>query len=614
MPNAFNFSASPFDCLNSQEQDLVRNSVDIAYFREGEIILDVGSTPTHLFIPIKGYVQQLENGEEVATYGPDDCFDGRGLIAGKVSSQFIASEEVVSYQLAKSTVTELISTNATFGALLFADLSKKLNALAERRSQYEINSLSLAQVSEAFLREIHIVDIDTSLFDVVRIFNDKRTNNVLVRSNDGSNKELGIFTTTSLQRAILAKSPLDSTPVGPLSNYKLITVEAKDHLYEALAIMIRHSVHRVIVMNEGQPIGTLEQVDLLSFIANSSSLVVQGILGAKTLDDLKEAANQITNLITLLHRNGTKVAMIGRLVQELNAKLFEKAWSLIATPDLQKNSCLFVMGSEGRGEQILKTDQDNGLILRDGYVPPHNLDALCQRMAGFEEGVSLEWLDGYMTALMSGPRRLSLDEWLPVMAEGVFERAFADPADAQAAREAIQARWDVLANQLDPEEILDDADVLRLAPLMIELTEEDKQRLVEEGHVKADELHMLEQTGEVWALGFIDATRDFPQDWPEADTETEEGQLFEECMTRVVTLTMTPEPELQFEPDPEAGYDMSAKTLEIIKASKVTKFGFVHNELYYQFDKSPNAPAATLPSRSRQVAASRPSSPTLAAA
>jgi CBS domain-containing protein len=381
MPNAFNFSASPFDCLNSQEQDLVRNSVDIAYFKEGETILDVGSTPTHLFIPIKGYVQQLENGEEVATYGPDDCFDGRGLIAGKVSSQFIASEEVVSYQLAKSTVTELISTNATFGALLFADLSKKLNALAERRSQYEINSLSLAQVSEAFLREIHIVGFDTSLFDVVKIFNDKRTNNVLVRSNDVSNKELGIFTTTSLQRAILAKSPLDSTPVGPLSNYKLITVEAKDHLYEALAIMIRHSVHRVIVMNEGQPIGTLEQVDLLSFIANSSSLVVQGILGAKTLDDLKEAANQITNLITLLHRNGTKVAMIGRLVQELNAKLFEKTWSLIASSDLQKNSCLFVMGSEGRGEQVLKTDQDNGLIIANDYEINAEVVSACDQFS-----------------------------------------------------------------------------------------------------------------------------------------------------------------------------------------------------------------------------------------
>ena len=381
MPNAFNFSASPFDCLNNQEQDLVKNSVDIAYFKEGEIILDVGSTPTHLFIPIKGYIRQLENGEEVAIYGPDDCFDGRGLISGKTSSQFIASEEVVSYQLAKSTVTELISTNATFGALLFADLSKKLNALAERRSQYEINSLSLAQVSEAFLREIHIVDFQTSLFDVVKIFSDKRTNNVLVRAEAPNSNELGIFTTTNLQRAILAKLPLESTPVGPLSNYKLITVQSKDHLYEALAIMIRHFVHRVIVMDEGRPIGTLEQVDLLSFIANSSSLVVQKILQAKTLDDLKEAATQITNLISLLHRNGTKVAMIGRLVQELNAKLFEKAWSLIASPELQKYSCLFVMGSEGRGEQILKTDQDNGLIIANDYEINAEVVSACEQFS-----------------------------------------------------------------------------------------------------------------------------------------------------------------------------------------------------------------------------------------
>ena len=59
MPNAFNFSSSPFDCLNIQEQKLVKDSVDIAYFKEGEIILDVGAAPTHLFILIKGYVRQI---------------------------------------------------------------------------------------------------------------------------------------------------------------------------------------------------------------------------------------------------------------------------------------------------------------------------------------------------------------------------------------------------------------------------------------------------------------------------------------------------------------------------------------------------------------------------
>ena len=378
MPNAFNFSASPFDCLNSQERKLVKDSVDIAYFKKGEIILEIGVSPTHLFIPIKGYVRQLENGDTVAVYGPDDCFDGRGLMAGKVSSQFVAAEEVVSYQLAKATVNTLIVDNATFGALLFADLSKKLIALAERRSQYEINSLSLAQVSEAFLREPQIVDANTNLFEVVRIFSDKRTNNVLVR--DGASR-LGIFTSTNLQRAILSGLVLESTAVGPLSNYKLITVQATDHLYEALAVMIRHSVNRVIVMTGDEPIGTLEQVDLLSFIANSSSLVVQKIVQAKTLDDLKVPAEQITNLISLLHRNGTRVSMIARLVQELNAKLFERTWSLIASPDLLSHSCLFVMGSEGRGEQVLKTDQDNGLIVANTFEISADVVRACDRFS-----------------------------------------------------------------------------------------------------------------------------------------------------------------------------------------------------------------------------------------
>jgi biopolymer transport protein ExbD len=55
------------------------------------------------------------------------------------------------------------------------------------------------------------------------------------------------------------------------------------------------------------------------------------------------------------------------------------------------------------------------------------------------------------------------------------------------------------------------------------------------------------------------------------------------------TLAMNPEPELQFEPDQDASYDLSAKVLNIIKGSKVTKFGFVHNELYSEFDKAAGA-------------------------
>ncbi len=64
------------------------------------------------------------------------------------------------------------------------------------------------------------------------------------------------------------------------------------------------------------------------------------------------------------------------------------------------------------------------------------------------------------------------------------------------------------------------------------------------------------------------------------------GQLVQNLS---ITRSMTPEPELQFQPDSEASYDLSTKVLNIIKGSKVTKFGFVGNEAYSEFNKPPGA-------------------------
>lgn len=58
----------------------------------------------------------------------------------------------------------------------------------------------------------------------------------------------------------------------------------------------------------------------------------------------------------------------------------------------------------------------------------------------------------------------------------------------------------------------------------------------------------------------------------------------------VATTRLRPEPELQFEPEPQASYDLSAKVLRSIKASGATKFGFVGNERYRAFTGGPEAP------------------------
>lgn len=361
MPNAFDFTSSPFDGLDADEQQLVRDAVDIAYFREGDTILEPGIEPSHLFVVIKGHVSQFDAGEMVATYGPHDCFDGRSLVAGRATSRFVAAEEVLAYELAKATVNTLISRNATFGALLFSDLSHKLGALAQRHSEREMHALTASRVAEAFLRPAHVVDADTGIVAVATLMQAQRTSSVLVR--DGA--RLGIFTNTGLQRAVLDGRALDTLAVRELATFRLVSISPDAPLFDALALMIQHQVHRLVVAQGDRIVGLLEQLDLLSFLSNHSYLITVQIVQAQDLDALAAQAARIGRFVALLYRGGTKVGQIGKLVQALNAKLFERTWQLVAPPGLVAESCLFVMGSEGRGEQLLKTDQDNGLILRD---------------------------------------------------------------------------------------------------------------------------------------------------------------------------------------------------------------------------------------------------------
>ena len=466
MPNAFNFAASPFDCLTPDEQALVRDGVDIAYFPEGAVVLDAGSAPTHLFVIIKGHVVQTEGDEVLASYGPDDSFDGRALVAGRAGSRFTVAEELIAYQLARETVGELIARNTAFGALLFSDLGHKLGTLAQRADRHELQSLTLARVDQAYLRAAHVVDAATDIVSVVRLFHAERTTSVLVSGLPQGG--LGIFTGTTLQRAILDGRPLERLAVGEFASQPVFTVRADDQLGDALVVLLRARVHRLAVLDaQGQVLGILEALDLFSFLANHSHLITVQIEQAADLQALEQAAAQITRLVAALHRGGTRVALMARLVQQLNARLFERAWQMLAPPDLVAHSCLFVMGSEGRGEQLLKTDQDNGLLLRDGYVPPQDLDAICARFSaqlqrfGYPEcpgGIMLSNPLWRGTVADFGRR---VREWLILPSpQGLMHLAIFLDAHAVAGDAALlaQVRRDLMALALDS-----DAQVARFA-------------------------------------------------------------------------------------------------------------------------------------------------------
>ncbi len=381
MPSAFNFSLSPFDALTPEQQARLRSRIDIAYYPEGAVVLEVGADTTCLWVNIKGHVAQMEGEDTVASHGPEDVWDGRALVAGRSSHRFVATEELLAYQLPRDVLMALVSENATFSALLFSDLGQKLSALSERSSAHELQSLTLSRVDEAFLRPAQVVDAQTDVLSVVRILHAHDARAVLVRDAQACPPTLGIFTHTAVQEALLSGRPLDATPVREFARFHLVSVKPSDTLGDALALLTRHRVHRLVVAEGDQVLGLLEALDVFGFLSGHSHQLALQIEAARSIEDLAAAASQMNGLLARLHRSGTRVGLIARLVQDLQARLFERAWALLAPPDLVANSCVLVMGSEGRGEQLLKTDQDNALVLRDGYEPPADLVGICARFS-----------------------------------------------------------------------------------------------------------------------------------------------------------------------------------------------------------------------------------------
>jgi CBS domain-containing protein len=82
-----------------------------------------------------------------------------------------------------------------------------------------------------------------------------------------------------------------------------------------------------------------------------------------------------------LHRQGVKVDAIAEITSDLNRRLFVKLFDLLAPPAVRAGGCLLVMGSEGRGEQTVRTDQDNGLLLA-GPVPEGEIAMFREAFSG----------------------------------------------------------------------------------------------------------------------------------------------------------------------------------------------------------------------------------------
>ncbi|MDX1795916.1 MAG: putative nucleotidyltransferase substrate binding domain-containing protein [Hydrogenovibrio sp.] len=358
---------APFSTLPEARLQAVAESMDVVYFPLGsKIEIDPESTlkeSSALYFVIKGKIAEYDaDGRQRALYAHHTFFGESVLLKREPALTYVVKEEAIVYRLTASVFLELIEI-PQIANYFSDDITFKLDQFHKNLQIASSSEALMGVVEDAPQHALVQVAAQTSIQACVQQMVAENVDAAVVVFDETGDDRYGIVTSTDLLRKLAIEGNPLTSAVGEIAVRPVITVHQLDYLFNALLKMTRYHINRLVVRNDEGPVGILHQKDLMSLFATQSGLAVFNIQQASTLDELKAVIEQVDELIISLNHRGVKTHYIAKLVTEIHRKVFQKVFeSLLPSSELQQG-CLIVMGSEGRAEQVMRTDQDNALIL-----------------------------------------------------------------------------------------------------------------------------------------------------------------------------------------------------------------------------------------------------------
>jgi len=414
-----------------EDSDALRYAAEhmrLGYYPAGQAVLaPEHGIPDYFYIVQRGLVQVAAfnsndgSARRHLTLGPGECFSMGALLEQRpVTSAYVAMADTFCYQLPAAAFTELMHRSPRFQNFATAYLA---SLLRDSRKLLKMQSVSSASEQQAMSRPLRSMlrrapltcRTESSIHDALRAMHDENVGSIVVVTADGA--PTGIFTRhDALDRVALTKidtgRPISDVMTAPP---RLISADAS--AYDAALLMAEHGVRHLPVVEEGRVMGVVAEHDLFTLQRVSMRQIHRAIRDAQDRTALVQAAGDIRKLATNMLHQGFAAEQLTQIISALNDALTRRILELErarhAIGDIEW--CWLAFGSEGRLEQTLASDQDNGIIFR--VTQGASADELRQRLLPFAQEVN-RTLDacGYplcVGEIMAGNPRwcLSLAEW-----------------------------------------------------------------------------------------------------------------------------------------------------------------------------------------------------------
>jgi CBS domain-containing protein len=417
---------APFDAMREADLAHLAAGLKLRYFAKDAVILSPESGRiTSLLIVQRGAVQADEPSQVslhtmAATLTDGECFPIGALIAGRATTlRYRALKDTFCYVLEETRFREVMARSPEFHAFctrrLAALLAASTRGTREAYSSRAADELTMASpLRNALRHEPVVLPESASVRQVLELMKARRIGSIVL--TDGGGRPAGIFTQTDvLNRVALAGQPLDR-PVSEVMTRNPATLPAASALSEAAQLMARRGFRHVLVVDADRLIGVISERDLFGLQRLSMQGLRKDVGRAENVDALAFAAREVRELGTAMLAQGVAAEQLTQFVSALNDAVTERAIELAlrAHEVADTGFCWMGLGSEGRNEQTLATDQDNAIIFpdREGV----DREATRERLLAFADDVN-RTLDACGFPLCKGNIMARNPDWCLSLAE-----------------------------------------------------------------------------------------------------------------------------------------------------------------------------------------------------
>ena len=390
----------PFNFLSDDFLQRVANEVELIYYEKGEFLFEKGNpAKKHFFVVREGAIHLTE---EVGgtSYTREQCDEGDvfGVLALLGKRPYIltaqAYEDSLVYAIPVHVFDDIMQQNSRV-SLYFAagfasgqvvvrtDLSQSQEARKLFNSPTQDNGLMIFSGQSLVNYSAPVVTcvLGDTVAKAAQKMSAKGVGSIIVLDEDGLPR--GIITDKDLRNRVLALGQPYDTKVDKIMSYPVRTTNREADFAHIYLTMIKHRLHHLLITEDGTDqsslVGIISDHDILLSQGNSPAVIISALQGSTEIKEIAKLRDQSERLLSYYLENEISIDFVADIITEINDIIVQRAIFLAKKKHDQSFSevselkfCFVGLGSEGRGEQLLRTDLDNAIIYED--VPSHLTD------------------------------------------------------------------------------------------------------------------------------------------------------------------------------------------------------------------------------------------------